>query len=120
MTDLRVLSIHPCGRFVRFVKIKLYIPRNVAVSSLSGSRGRAAKWLSGFRLKGVGLDTLSADRDDSVKFPVHQVLLGQDIVLVENLTNLQHLPQRGFSFSCFPLPIAGGDGCPTRAVGIVE
>ncbi|ACV69147.1 cyclase family protein [Desulfohalobium retbaense] len=80
----------------------------------------AAKWLSGFRLKGVGLDTLSADRDDSVKFPVHQVLLDQDIVLVENLTNLLQLPQSDFSFSCFPLSITGGDGSPTRAVGIVE
>jgi kynurenine formamidase len=41
------------------------------------------------------------------------------MVLIENLVRLEDLPAEGFLFCCFPLKIAGGDGSPVRAVGIV-
>ncbi|MFW6147098.1 MAG: cyclase family protein [Thermodesulfobacteriota bacterium] len=78
----------------------------------------AAAWLSGFPLKGIGADTISADEAGSVTFPIHTVLLEHDIVIIENLTNLEALPDHGFDFFCFPLKLEKADGSPVRAVGV--
>lgn len=79
----------------------------------------AAKWLTGFWLKGLGVDAISVDPVDSTTFDVHRILLGADMVIVENLTNLDKLPERGFLLNVLPLKLKDGDGSPIRAVGIV-
>lgn len=78
----------------------------------------AAKYLTNFNLKGVGVDALSVDPVDSLEIPVHHVLLGAGLILVENLTNLSQLPGSGFYFSALPLKIKEADGSPIRAVAI--
>jgi arylformamidase len=80
----------------------------------------AAKYLSDFALKGVGVDAISFDHPDSKDFPVHKILLSAGFVLIENLTLIENLPIEGFVFSCFPLKIKHGDGSPVRAVGIIR
>ena len=80
----------------------------------------AAEWLSLFKLKGIGLDTISADKIDTVDYEVHNVFLQNETVVVENLTNLYLLPDNGFTFSCFPMSFEDADGSPVRAVGIVN
>lgn len=77
---------------------------------------RAALWLSKIPLKGIGLDAISVDPVDTVDFKVHKKLLNKDFVIIENLTNLDKLPEYGFSFSAFPLKITSADGSPVRAV----
>ncbi len=62
----------------------------------------------------LAVDTLSPDPTPGDGFPVHDVVLGGDGLIVENLCNLDGLPERvrvGF----FPLPI-DADGAPVRAV----
>lgn len=78
-----------------------------------------ANWLSNFRLKGIGLDTISADKADTTDFPVHKTLLRKNIVIVENLTNLAALPADPVESSCFPLRFTDADGSPVRAVAII-
>ena len=80
----------------------------------------AATYLSSFSLKGIGSDTISFDPVGSAMLPVHHILLSTGLILIENLVNLQSLPENGFIFSCFPLKITNGDGSPIRAVGIVS
>ena len=80
----------------------------------------AAHWLSQFRLKGVGVDTISVDPVDSLSFPVHTVLLTNEIVIIENLTNLSSLTVDTFSFGCLPLHIEDADGSPVRAVALID
>ncbi len=80
----------------------------------------AAGWLTHFRLKGVGVDTISVDPVDSLSFPVHTVLLTNEIVIIENLTNLTSLAVDTFSFCCLPLHIIDADGSPVRAVALVD
>ena len=53
--------------------------------------------------------------DEPSGHPAHHELLGAGRVIVENLTNLDGLPQR-FELRAYPLPIVGGDGSPVRAV----
>jgi kynurenine formamidase len=69
----------------------------------------------------LGVDTLSPDPTDAAgttDFPVHEVVLGGDGLIVENLTRLEGLPGR-VRIGVFPLRLAG-DGAPARAVAFVD
>lgn len=69
----------------------------------------------------LGVDTLSPDPTDAAgttEFPVHEVVLGGDGLIVENLTGLGGLPER-VRIGFFPLRF-GGDGAPVRAVAFVD
>jgi len=80
----------------------------------------AANWLSRFGLKGLGLDTISADKADTQNYPVHKALLQKNTIIIENLTNLVDLPCNQFEFSCFPLSFEDADGSPVRAVAFIQ
>jgi kynurenine formamidase len=77
---------------------------------------RAAALLMRRGMRLLAVDTLSPDPtgDGSTRFPVHEVVLGGDGLIVENLTNLHGLPDR-IRVGFFPLPI-DRDGAPVRAV----
>ncbi len=75
----------------------------------------AVKWLAGFDLKAIGFDAISADKVSEIDLPNHHVLLDREILIVENLTNMEHLPNKPFDFHCIPLKIANADGAPVRA-----
>lgn len=86
----------------------------------------AAKWLTMFQLKGIGFDAFSVDPIISAhivteeNLPNHHILLGKEILLIENLTNLDQLPSTPFAFQCLPLNIENADGSPVRAIAVVE
>lgn len=80
----------------------------------------AARWLGRFRLKGVGIDAISVDENGSTGFPIHKILLGKPVLIVENLTNLQELTAQRFTFSCLPLKVQEADGSPVRAIALLE
>ena len=79
----------------------------------------AARYLGGLGLKGIGVDTPSPDPVDSSTLPTHRTLMDHGLVIVENLTNLDELPDEGFIFSCMPLKFTDGEASPVRAVGMV-
>ncbi len=64
----------------------------------------------------VGVDTPSVDRPP---FPAHLPLLGKDIVIVENLTNLDAIRSQVFQFIVLPLKITAREGSPVRAIAVV-
>jgi len=73
------------------------------------------------RLKFFGCDLPSVDASGSKEKPIHNALLGADIIVYESLTNLEQLPLlEPFDFFGFPLPLVGLDGSPVRAVGIIK
>lgn len=80
----------------------------------------AAAWLGGFGLKGLGVDAISVDRTGARDLPVHNLLLRQDTIIIENLTGLTTLEAGDFFFSCFPIRFEQADGSPTRAVAICQ
>lgn len=81
---------------------------------------QAADYLVGKGLKGIGIDAVSIDRVDSQSLPVHRILLGNGLVIVENLTNLEFLVGKRFNFYALPLKILSADGSPVRAVAILD
>jgi arylformamidase len=79
----------------------------------------ACKWLSGFNLKGIGLDNISLDRIDTLDYANHNIILGKDMIIIENLKNLKYVGIQNFTFSCFPIKYPNADGSPIRAVAIL-
>lgn len=80
----------------------------------------AAGYLTQFRIRGVGFDTISPDRVDSTDLPVHRILLQNNMLIIENLTALGGVHGMDFFFSCFPLKIRGAEGSPVRAVAYLN
>jgi kynurenine formamidase len=70
-------------------------------------------------VKAVGVDTLSPDVYGDSESPVHKALLGEGVVIVENLANLDRVPPR-FHLLALPLKIRGGSGAPCRATALVD
>jgi kynurenine formamidase len=75
----------------------------------------AAKRLADCHLKGLGVDALSVDPPETSSFPVHRRLLQNEILIIENLANLDRLPEGLFGqLFCLPLHLEGADGAPAR------
>ena len=80
----------------------------------------AADWLVNNRkIKSIGIDTPSIDYGQSEYFKTHVILLKENIPAFENLTNLNKLPEIGFSIMALPMKIEGGSGAPLRIVALV-
>jgi kynurenine formamidase len=78
----------------------------------------ACQWLTRFPLQGIAVDMISVDSMDSFELENHRILLGAGMVIVENLTNLEALPEKNVLLCCLPLKIEKSDGAPVRAVGL--
>lgn len=75
----------------------------------------AAEYLRDQGASLVGIDSMNIDDTSDGTRPVHTVLLGAGIPIVEHLTNLSALPLDGFRFSAVPPKIAGVGTFPVRA-----
>jgi arylformamidase len=64
----------------------------------------------------VGTDAFNVDSSVRGSTHVHEILLGRDVLIVENLTNVDRLPvARALRCAFVPLKLADGDGSPVRA-----
>lgn len=67
----------------------------------------------------VGIDSHNIDDTGGNARPVHTVLLGAGVPIVEHLTNLAALPEAGFIFNAPPPRIRGMGTFPVRAHALV-
>ena len=75
-----------------------------------------ADWLIHQKPKMIGLDVSGPDFDP---LPIHKKLLAEDILIIENLTNLNQL--QGLDFEVIALPIKLElDGAPARVIARVN
>jgi kynurenine formamidase len=81
-----------------------------------GPTSNLCRMLVDVGVRAVGCDNMGLDADGAVDGPAHHVLLGAGIPIMENLTNLDRLPESGAFFIASPLFIKGGSGSPVRAV----
>ena len=76
----------------------------------------AALYLRDCGVKLVGIDAHNIDDTRGGERPVHSILLGADILIVEHLCNLGALPEEGFTFSATPPKFRGVGTLPVRAM----
>lgn len=75
----------------------------------------AATWLVQKGVNLVGLD-FPPDSRGGVDPTVHQILLREDVCILENLVNIEQIPDTIFELICLPIKIAGAGGAPARAL----
>jgi len=76
-----------------------------------------AEWLAERKIAMIGMDVPTPNPTDFD--PVHKVLLGAEIVIVEGLANLEEVGTDEFFFMAAPLKIKGRDGSPVRALAML-
>ena len=78
----------------------------------------AAKYLINKKINAVGIDSPSIDGGLDNNFPVHKILLSEEVLVVENLCNLNKLNNQNFTLIITPLKLSGASGSPIRAIAI--
>jgi kynurenine formamidase len=63
----------------------------------------------------IGVDTVNLDDSRDLSRPAHTLLLRQDILIVENLTNLANLLNQSFRFFAMPIKVRRGAAMNIRA-----
>ena len=71
------------------------------------------------RIAALGVDTASIDYGPSQDFAVHRTALPAQVPGLENLANLDALPETGSWVIALPMKIAGGSGGPLRAIALL-
>jgi len=79
----------------------------------------AASYLADKGIRAVGTDVMTIDAFVHDGYPAHDVFLHREILIIENLTQLDKLPNE-FVFLALPLKIKGGSASPIRALALVE
>lgn len=81
-----------------------------------GLDSSSAKYLVSKKVNMIGIDSPSIDigKDDS--FNVHKIFSQNNILIVENLTNLNKIPTKEFNFTVLPLKLKDATGSPVRAI----
>jgi len=65
----------------------------------------------------VGIDSYNIDDTSDLNRPVHSLLLEANIPIVEHMTNLDRLPETGFTFYAVPVKVKEFGSFPVRAFG---
>lgn len=78
----------------------------------------AAEYLVEKKVEVVGIDYLSIEEFNSKNFPVHRLLLSNDVVIVEGLCLLD-VNEGRYKYVALPLKIEECDGAPARVI-IIE
>jgi kynurenine formamidase len=80
--------------------------------------GELAEWLVKAGAVMVGIDSFNIDSIDTGERPVHTILLGHDIPIVEHMRGLAQLPERGARFFAVPVKVKAFGTFPVRAFAI--
>lgn len=79
-----------------------------------------AEWVTKQDLKGIGFDFLSADMTDSETNEIHKILLGADLVVIENMKDLDKVGEKPFCLVALPMPLVNQDGGSARVMAVLE
>jgi kynurenine formamidase len=90
------------------------------VSEFPGLGADVADWIVQKEIKSFGIDTCTPDNPSSRIYPIHMMGRAHHITHYENLTNLDQVVGRRFTFIGLPLKLKGAHGGPTRAVALLD
>lgn len=91
---------------------KSYVTTNPGLSK------EAAIYLSLKKINAVGIDGPSIDAGNN-NFTVHEILLKNNIIIIENLCNLNKIDKENFIFIACPLKLSNATGSPIRALAMI-
>ncbi len=114
------LVIANTGWHRRFVDPAQYVNQDAeGVKHFPGFSADAAQLLVERDVMGIGIDTLSLDAGSATDFVVHRLTLGANKIQIENLANLDALPEVGATVIIGLLPVANGSQAQARIIALV-
>lgn len=78
----------------------------------------AANYLVSKKINLVGIDSPSIDLGKDKNFTAHKILAKNNILIVENLSNLNKIKSKNFELIILPLKLKDATGSPVRAIAI--
>ena len=90
------------------------------LSEFPGLGESGSHWIVERGVKTFGVDSPTPDNPTSKSYPCHMMCRQHHITHYENLTNLDQLIGKRFTFVGFPLKVIGAHGGPTRAVALLD
>lgn len=82
--------------------------------------GEIANFLVENEARLVGIDSYNIDDTNDKTRPVHSILLGAGIPIVEHMCNLEALPNRDFKFFAVPVKVKNFGTFPVRAFAVAS
>ena len=92
--------------------------KNYYFTKNPGLSKSAASYLASKKINLVGIDSPSIDLGIDKSFTTHKIFAKNNILIVENLSNLEKIPISEFKFIILPLKLKGATGSPVRAMAI--
>jgi len=108
------LQIAP-GSAVLFKTSNGKLPRDKFEAKFACLTTPAAQALIDSKISMVGIDYLSVEGEDDPVAPVHQLLLGAGVLILEDIDLRDVAPGR-YTLTCFPLRLYKTEASPCRAV----
>jgi len=105
-------SVIFCTNWQKNSKKKIFFTNNPGLSK------SATEYLISKKINLVGIDSPSIDLGKDIFFTAHKILAQNNVLIVENLTNLEKITVSEFNFVILPLKIKNGTGSPVRAIAI--
>lgn len=99
------------------------------LSNYGGMTRGAAEYLADRGVVNIGIDAPSVDSSNEMErrqrgeddhYPAHQVCKEHKITNTENMTNLDEVAGKRFTYVGVPLAIRDGTGSPVRALAVVD
>jgi len=78
------------------------------------------RYLVESHVRGIGLDVISLDPMADVNLSNHRLALGNNVLIIENLTNLDKIKNEDFLLCLMPLKYKNADGAPIRAIAMLS
>lgn len=139
LADLDGVVVRATGRTVRAINRDAFRGLDVRRKAVLVHTGWDAHWRTGRYFEGhpfltedaaryladsgaalVGIDSLNIDDIDDGSRPVHTILLGAEIPIVEHMCGLSLVPDSGFTFSAVPVKVKGMGTFPVRAFAVIR
>lgn len=79
-----------------------------------------ALWLGEKKVNIIGVEPPSVADVNNIEevTEIHNILMKNDIIIIEGLTNLESLPSSEFTLVALPIKVENGDGAPARVIAI--
>ena len=90
--------------------------KNFYFTNNPGLSKSATDYLISKKINLVGIDSPSIDLGTDTNFTAHKILAKNNILIVENLSNLEKIPTLKFDFIILPLKLKDATGSPVRAI----
>ncbi|MBW2454421.1 MAG: cyclase family protein [Deltaproteobacteria bacterium] len=114
------LVIANTGWHQRFGDPAQYVNQDAeGVMHFPGYGADAAELLMERDVMGIGIDTLSLDAGAATDFVAHRITLSANKIQIENLANLDELPEVGATVIVGVLPVANGTQAQARIIALV-